>query len=125
MDSLVQSTHSGSGVDASDFGQRNIEVMLKFSRIWANGLQDISKTMTATAQAQLDDAFSSWKALREARSLTEAMHLQTDFARASLKTAVAGGSTLTHASMKLAEASLAPITTWMTSTSERFSNVPR
>jgi phasin family protein len=121
MDSLVQPSTS-STFNPSAMGQRNMEAMLKFGRIWTTGLQDISKTVTAAAQAHLDDAFSNWKALSQARSLTEAVHLQTDFARASLEKAVADTSTLTTASMKLAEASLTPITAWMTSTTERYSH---
>jgi len=108
----------------SGYNQRNVEAMMKFGRIWVAGLQDMSKTMTVAAQSHLDDAFSNWKALSGVKTLSEAIALQTGFARTSLEKAVAETTSLTSASIKLAEASLTPLSTWMTSTAEKFTQHP-
>jgi phasin family protein len=108
----------------SGYNQRNVEAMMKFGRLWVAGMQDISKTMTIAAQSHIDDAFSNWKALSGVKTLSEAIALQTGFARTSLEKAVAETNSLTTASMKLAEASLTPISTWMTTTTATFTQHP-
>ena len=92
------------------FGQGNVEAMMRAGQIWATGMQDMSKNLAATAQSQLDQTVSTWKALAGVKSIKEAIDLQSTLARTSLEAAVAETSKLTDASMKLAGQSFAPIT---------------
>ena len=102
------------------FGQGNMEAMIKSSQIWAAGIQDLSKSFAATAQAQMDQTVATWKALAGVKSLKEAVELQTNLARASVEAAMTETGKLTDASMKLAEQTFAPITARVTLAVEKF-----
>jgi phasin family protein len=102
------------------FGQGNVEAVMRSGRIWAEGVQDLSKSFAATAQAQFDQAMGTFKALAGVKSLKEAMDLQANLARSSVETAVNETSRFTDASMKLAEQAFAPITQRVTLAVEKF-----
>ncbi len=102
------------------FGQGNVEAVMRCGRIWAEGMQDLSKSFAATAQAQLDQTMNTFKALAGVKSLKEAMDLQSSLARSSVETAVNETSRFTDASMKLAEQAMAPITQRVTLAVEKF-----
>lgn len=102
------------------FGQGNMEAVMKSGQIWAAGFQDLSKTIAATAQAQMEQTMATWKALAGVKSLKEAVDLQTSLARASMEAAMTETGKLTDASMKLAEQTFAPITARVTLAVEKF-----
>lgn len=96
------------------FGQGNLEAIIKASQIWATGLQDLSKQMTAGAQANLDETMAAFKAMSSAKTLKDAIDMQTGFARSTFEKSMTETGKLTDASMKLAEQALAPITARVT-----------
>ncbi len=102
------------------FGQGNVEALMKCGQIWAAGVQDLHKSFAATAQAQLDQTVSTWKALAGVKSIKEAMELHTSLARNSMGSAVAETGKLTDASMKLAEQTMAPIAARVSLAVEKF-----
>jgi len=106
--------------DFVSFGQGNVEALLRSSQIWVAGVQDLGKQLVATAQAQLDETVSTFKAMTTVKSLKEAMDLQSTLARNSLDKAVAETGKMTDASLKLAEQALAPITARVTLAVEKF-----
>lgn len=91
------------------FSQGNIEAVVKSSQIWAAGLQDLSKQFAATAQAQLDETLSVYKAFAGAKSLREVVDMQTALVRNTMEKAVAQTGQATEAGLKLAEQTIAPI----------------
>jgi phasin family protein len=105
------------------FSQGNFEAMMQAGQIWAAGVQDLHKTFAATAQAQVEAAMGTFKALSSVKSLKEAMDLQSSLARASVETAVSETGKITDASMKLAEQAIAPIAARMTLAVEKFGRV--
>ncbi len=109
--------------DLVSFGQGNLEALAKSSQIWAAGVQDLGKQLAASAQAQVDQTMATWKALASAKSLKEAMELQSSLARASVEKAVAETGKLTDASIKLAEQAFAPLTARISLAAERFGRV--
>jgi phasin family protein len=106
--------------DIFAFGQGNVEAFVKSSQIWTAGVQDLSKAVAATAQAQLDHTFATVKALAAIKSVKEVVELQTNLARASVEKAVAETGKLTDASVKLAEQAWAPINERVTLAVEKF-----
>ena len=102
------------------FGQGNVEAFVKSGQIWAAGVQDLSKQMAATAQANFDETMSTFKALSGVKSLKDAIDLQTALARSALEKSVAESTRLTDASIKLTEQALAPITARMTLAVEKM-----
>jgi phasin family protein len=102
------------------FNQGNIEALVKAGQIWAAGMQDLSKSMAASAQASLGESMSALKALSGVKSLKDAFELQSSFARAALEKSLAESGKLTDASFKLTEQTLAPITARVTVAVEKF-----
>ena len=83
--------------------------------------QDVSALLgTPTAKATFDESVSTFKAVSTAKSVKEAMDLQSSFAKAALEKAMAESNKLTDASIKLTEQTLAPITARMTTAVETF-----
>jgi phasin family protein len=103
------------------FSQGNFEAVVKSSQIWAAGLQDLSKQMAATAQAQLEETMAMFKSFSGVKSLKDVMDMQTSLARTSMEKAMTEGGRITDASIKLAEQAIAPLTARMTVAVEKFS----
>ncbi len=102
------------------FNQGNFEAFVQSGQIWAAGVQDISRQVAVSAQASFEDGVSNLRALASAKSLKEAVDLQTSLARSSVEKAVADGSRITDASVKLFEQALAPLTARVALAVERF-----
>lgn len=115
LDNLTKATEQ-----ITSFSQGNVEAILKSGQVWAAGCQAISKTMAATAQTQLDQTMSTWKALTTVKSLSEAMDLRASLRPAPFETAFAEAGKLTDASMKLVEETMAPITERIMLAAEKF-----
>lgn len=109
MEKIMKSTE-----DFIAFGQGNVEAMVKASQIWAAGVQELTKQVAAGAQANFDESVSAFKALSGAKTLKDAIDLQTGFARSAFEKSVTESGKLTDASLKLAEQALAPITARVT-----------
>ena len=102
------------------FGQGNVEAFIKSSQIWAAGVQDLSKQVAATAQANFDETMSTFKAMSAIKSLKDAFELQAGLARSTMEKTMAESGRLTDASLKLTEQAMAPITARVTLAVEKF-----
>ena len=91
------------------FGQGNVEALVKSSQIVATGMQDLGKMMADSAQASMDDALSTFRALSTVRSLNEAMNLQASLTRTAVEKTLARSGHVAETSLKLAEQAMAPI----------------
>ena len=106
--------------DLVAFGQGNVEALVKSGQIWAAGVQDLTKTVAATAQSQLDETMAVVKALAGVKSPKDALDLQTNLARSFMEKMMAETGKLTETSMKLAEQAWAPLTARMNLAVETF-----
>jgi len=113
--SMMKSTE-----DFVAFGQANLEAFVKSGQIWSAGVQELTKQIASSAKASFDESVSTFKAISTARSVKEAMDLQSNFAKAALEKAMAESNKLTDASIKLTEQTLAPITARVTVAVETF-----
>jgi len=102
------------------FGQGNMDAVMKSSQIWATGVQDIGKQFAAAAQANFDASMAAFKALSGAKTLKDAVDVQSGLARSSMEKVTAETGKLTEASLKLAEQAMAPIAARMTMAAEKF-----
>lgn len=102
------------------FGQANLEAFVKSGQIWSAGVQELTKQIANSAKASFDESVSTLKAMSTARSVKEAIDLQSNFAKAALEKAMAESNKLTDASIKLTEQTLAPITARVTVAVETF-----
>jgi len=115
MKSMMKSTE-----DLVAFGQANLEAFVRSSQIWSAGVQELTKQMATSAKASFEESVSTFKAISTAKSVKEAMDLQSTFAKAALEKAMAESNKLTDASIKLTEQTLAPITARVTVAVETF-----
>jgi phasin family protein len=106
--------------DLVAFGQANLEAFVKSGQIWSAGVQELTKQMATSAKASFEDSVSTFKAISTAKSVKEAIDLQSTFAKAALEKAMAESNKLTDASIKLTEQTLAPITARVTVAVETF-----
>ena len=102
------------------FNQGNYEALVKSTQIWFAGLQDLTKQMAATAQAQFEDAMATAKTIGTFKSVKEAVDLQTSFARNAVEKAMTDTGRIADASMKLAEQTIAPLSARVTLAVEKF-----
>jgi phasin family protein len=105
MSKMMKSTE-----DFVAFGQANLEAFVKSGQIWAAGVQELTKQMASTAKETFDESVSTFKAISTAKSVKEAIDLQSTFAKTAFEKAMAESNKLTDASIKLTEQTLAPIT---------------
>jgi len=106
--------------DLVAFSQANFEAFVKSGQIWSAGVQELTKQFATSAKASFDESISTFKAISTAKSVKEAMELQSSFAKAALEKAMAESNKLTDASIKLTEQALAPITERVTTAVETF-----
>jgi len=102
------------------FGQGNLEAVMRSGQIWLAGVQDISKLVASSAQAQVDATVSAFRQFSTVRSPKEALELQTNLARGSLEKALTESRHLADSSFRLAEEAAAPIVARVTLALEKF-----
>jgi phasin family protein len=115
MKTMMKSTE-----DLVAFGQANLEACVKSGQIWSAGVQELTKQMASTAKATFEESVTTFKAISTAKSVKEAMEMQSSFAKAALEKAMTESNKLTDASIKLTEQTLAPITARVTVAVETF-----
>jgi phasin family protein len=115
MKTMMKSTE-----DLVAFGQANLEAFVKSGQIWSAGVQELTKQMATSAKASFEESVSTFKAISTAKSVKEAIDLQSTFAKSALEKAMAESNKLTDASIKLTEQTLAPITARVTVAVETF-----
>jgi len=105
------------------FSQGNVEALVQSSQIVAAGLQDLSKQMAASAQASVDDAMTTFRAMTGVRSLKEAMDLQATSARSAVEKTLTQTTHVAESSFKLAEQAIAPIASRMSLAAQSFGKI--
>jgi phasin family protein len=106
-------TMMNSTVDFAAIGKENLEAFTASGKIWAAGMQDLTKQFAATAKASMEESVATFKAFSGVKSLKEAIELQSTYSKTAIATALAESKKLTEASMKLTEQAMAPITARM------------
>jgi phasin family protein len=115
MNTMIRSTE-----DFVALGQANMEALVKSGQIWTAGVQELMKQFAETAKASFDESVATLKAISSAKTVTEAMNLQSKFVTSVAGRALGESNKLVDASIKLTEQTLAPITARVTSTVETF-----
>jgi phasin family protein len=103
------------------FGQGNVAAFTSSGQIFAAGAQELSKTIAAQAQAQVQETVAAMKSFAGATSVQGVLDLQTAFARSAVARATEDTTKLTEASRKLAADALSPITARVTAATALFS----
>ena len=102
------------------FSQGNVEAFVKSGQILATGMQDLTKQMAATAQASMEEALSTFRAMTGIRTFQQAVELQTTLARTAVEKAMSQTNQVAETSIKLAGDAIAPIAGRVTLAVESF-----
>ena len=109
--------------ELADLTRANVEAMVEAGRVAAEGARSIGQDVVASGRDGVEQAADAIRSLAEAKSPTEYMQLQGEFARASFDRAVAETSKLTEAMVKLAGEAFQPLSNRATANAERFNTL--
>src|SRR5947209_12401327 len=109
--------------ELADLARANVEAVVEASRVAAEGAKSIGQDAVSSSREGFEQAADAIRSLAEAKSPTEYLQLQGDFARASFDRAVAGSSRLTESLVKLAGEAFQPISNRASANAERFNTL--
>jgi phasin family protein len=109
--------------ELADLARANVEAIVEASRVAAEGAKSLGQDVVATSRDRVEQAADAIRSLAEAKSPTEYLQLQGEFARASFDRAVAESSRLTESLVKLAGEAFQPISNRATANAERFNTL--
>jgi hypothetical protein len=102
------------------FGQGNIAAFVRSGQIWAAGLQDLGRQVAATAQGQIADAVTAFKAIAGAKSVRDAIEVQAALTRSTIEKTFAESGRITESSLRLTEQAIAPVAARVSLAVEKF-----
>ena len=109
--------------ELADLARANVEAMVEAGRVATEGARSIGQDVVATGREGVEQAADAIRSLAEAKSPTEYLQLQGDFARASFDRAIAESSKLTESLVKLAGEAFQPISNRASANAERFNTL--
>lgn len=95
--------------DFSKFQKDNYDAYVAASSIFAKGAENVGKAWMSLTQEALENAATTAKALLGAKTLREAVDLQSDFAKSNFDKLVAESTKLSELSVKVANEAFAPL----------------
>ena len=109
--------------ELADLARANVEAVVEAGRVATEGARSISQDVVAKQRDSFEQAADAVRSLAEAKSPTEYLQLQGDFARASFDRAVAETSKLTESLVKLAGEAFQPLSNRASANAERFNTL--
>jgi phasin family protein len=109
--------------ELAELTRANVEAVVEAGRVAAEGARSISQNAVAKSRDGFEQAADAIRSLAEAKSPTEYLQLQGDFARASFDRAVAESSKLTESLVKLAGEAFQPLSNRAAANAERFNTL--
>ncbi len=103
----AQTTKSFEGMAA--FSKENVDAFVTASTLYAKGFENVGKAWYALGQETLEASSAVAKALLGAKTLKEAVDLQTDFAKTTFDKYAAESTKLSEMTIKSANEALQPI----------------
>ena len=109
--------------ELADLTRANVEAVVEAGRVAVEGAKAIGQDVVAKQRDGFEQAADAIRSLAEAKSPTEYLQLQGDFARASFDRAVAESSKLTESLVKLAGEAFQPLSNRASANAERFNTL--
>ena len=106
--------------ELADLTRANVEAIVESTRVAGEAARSIGQDVVATSRDGVEQAADAIRSFAEAKSPTEYMQLQSDFARASFDRLVAESSKLTESFVKLAGEAFQPLSNRASANAERF-----
>ena len=109
--------------ELADLARANVEAVVEAGRVATEGARSIGQDVVAKQRDGFEAAADAIRSFAEAKSPTEYLQLQGDFARASFDRAVAESSKLTESLVKLAGEAFQPLSNRASANAERFNTL--
>ena len=109
--------------ELADLTRANVEAVVEASRVAAEGAKVIGQDAVSSSREGFEQAAGAIRSLAEAKSPTEYLQLQGEFARASFDRAVSESSKLTESLVKLAGEAFQPLSNRASANAERFNTL--
>ena len=109
--------------ELADLARANVEAIVEAGRVASEGARSIDQDVVASSRDGVEQAADAIRSLAEAKSPTEYLQLQSDFARQSFDRAVAESSKLAESLVKLAGEAFQPLSNRATANAERFNTL--
>jgi len=109
--------------ELAELARANVEAVVEAGRLATQGARTIGQDVVAKQRDGFEAAADAIRSLAEAKSPTEYLQLQGDFARASFDRAVAESSKLTESLVKLAGEAFQPLSNRASANAERFNTL--
>lgn len=106
----------------ADMTRGNVEAIAEAGRLAAEGARSLSRDVIAKGREGVEETAEAIRTLAEAKSPTEFVQLQSDFARASFDRMVAQSSRFTESFVKLAGEAIQPLSNRATANAERVNS---
>jgi len=106
--------------ELAELTRSNVEAIVESSRVATEAARSIGQGVVASSRDGVEQAADAIRSLAEAKSPTEYLQLQGDFARASFDRLVAESSKLTESFVKLAGEAFQPLSNRASANAERF-----
>ena len=109
--------------ELAEVSKANVEALVDAGKIAVEGARSIGQDVVETSREGIEKAADAVRALAEAKSPTEFLQLQSEFARAQFDRFVAESSRLTESFVKLAGEAIQPIQSRATLNAERINKL--
>ncbi|MEP6982083.1 MAG: phasin family protein [Sphingomicrobium sp.] len=109
--------------ELANLTRANVEAVVEAGRVAAEGARSIGQEAVSSGRDGFEQAADAIRSLAEAKSPTEYLQLQSEFARASFDRVVAESSRLTESLVKLAGEAFQPLSNRATANAERFNTL--
>jgi len=109
--------------ELADLARANVEAIVEAGRVATEGARSIGQDVVAKQRDSVEQAADAIRSLAEAKSPTEYLQLQGEFARSQFDRAVAETSKLTESLVKLAGEAFQPLSNRATANAERFNTL--
>jgi len=109
--------------ELAELTRANVEAVVEAGRVAAEGARAIGQDAVSSSRTGFEQAADAIRSLAEAKSPTEYLQLQGDFARASFDRAIAESSKLTESLVKLAGEAFQPLSNRASANAERFNTL--
>ena len=109
--------------ELADLARANVEAIVEAGRVASEGARSIGQEVVASSRDGVEKTADAIRSLAEAKSPTEYLQLQSEFARQSFDRAVAESSKLTESLVKLAGEAFQPLSNRASANAERFNTL--
>ena len=109
--------------ELADLTRASVEAVVEAGRVAAEGARAIGQDAVSSSRTGFEQAADAIRSFAEAKSPTEYLQLQGEFARASFDRAVAESSRLTESLVKLAGEAFQPLSNRASANAERINSL--